>query len=148
MKDTLSLGDSVFLLNTLAAGSRTYSPQRLCGLGLHLSHSSLTRPLPSPDLLKVLLTIFTLVRVFALPFTVSMGWDIVLSTKFATYNILPAFDRFWFTMLKLETKEETIFFWLRLLGSALVYLLPPCFHFQPYLRLIVVQSGHKISHGE
>ena len=50
-----------------------------------------------------------------------MGWDIVLSTKFATYNILPAFGRFWFMIFKLETKEETIFFGS---GSALVDLLP------------------------
>ena len=48
----LSLGDAVFLLNTLAAGSRTYSPWRLCRLGLHLSLSSPTRLLPSPNLLQ------------------------------------------------------------------------------------------------
>ena len=40
-------------------------------------------------------------------------------------NILSAFGRFWFIALKLETKEETKFFWLRLLGSALVDLLLP-----------------------
>ena len=48
----LSLGDSAFLLNTLAAGSRTYSPWGQCRLGLHLSLLSPTRPLPSPDLLQ------------------------------------------------------------------------------------------------
>ena len=39
----LSLGDSAFLLNTLAAGSRTYSPWGLCRLGLHLGLLSPTR---------------------------------------------------------------------------------------------------------
>ena len=44
VKDTISLGDYVFLLNAPAAGSRTYSLRGLCGLGLHP-----TRPHLSPD---------------------------------------------------------------------------------------------------
>ena len=50
VKDTISLGDKVFLLNAPAAGSRTYSLLGLCGLGLHPSLSSPTRPHLSPDL--------------------------------------------------------------------------------------------------
>ena len=50
VKDTISLGDYVFLLNAPAAGSRTYSLRGLCGLGLHPNLSSPTRPHLSPDL--------------------------------------------------------------------------------------------------
>ena len=50
VKDTISLGDKVFLLNAPDAGSRTYSLWGLCGLGLHPSLSSPTRPHLSPDL--------------------------------------------------------------------------------------------------
>ena len=50
VKDTISLGDYVFLLNAPAAGSRTYSLRGLCGLGLHPNLSSPTRPQLSPDL--------------------------------------------------------------------------------------------------
>ena len=77
VKDTISFGDYVFLLNAPDAGSRTYSFRGLCGLGLHPSLSSPTRHTYLPTF--VLLTIFTVVRVFALSFTVSMGRDIVLS---------------------------------------------------------------------
>ena len=50
VKDTISLGDYVFLLNAPAAGSRTYSLRGLCGLVLHPNLSSPTRRHLSPDL--------------------------------------------------------------------------------------------------
>ena len=75
VKGTISFGDYVFLLNAPDAGSGTYSLRGLCGL--HPSLSSPTRHTYLPTF--VLLTIFTVVRVFALSFTVSMGRDIVLS---------------------------------------------------------------------
>ena len=86
VKDTISLGDYVFLLNAPDAGSRTYSLRGLCGLGLHPSLSSPTRHTYLPTF--VLLTIFTVVRVFALSFTVSMGRDIVLSVLLKRPSIL------------------------------------------------------------
>lgn len=50
VKDTISLGDYVFLLNAPAPGSRTYSLRGLCGLVLHPNLSSPTRRHLSPDL--------------------------------------------------------------------------------------------------